>query len=85
VGLAEDGPPAGWRIDRLVLATGDRIDAVPCHVERPTRRFRDPEAALAEARRRAGRAIAKRFGRIPEERVIWEITPPNDCSEPQSP
>jgi hypothetical protein len=82
VGLKEEGGhPARWRIDSLVLATGDRIDAEPCYVERPARRFRDAKAALTEARRRASRAIEKRFGPIPEEHVIWEITPPDDCTE----
>src|SRR5215211_4604208 len=73
--------PRNWRIVRLALGKGDTTDAAECYQERPARRFRTAEDALEDARRRARTAIHKEFGPVPDEDVIWEITPPDNCAD----
>ena len=73
--------PRHWRITRLAVGKGDTTDAADCYQECPKRKFRTSEAALEDARRRAWTAIHKTFGPVATEDVIWEITPPDDCSQ----
>ena len=74
-----------WRITHLSVASTTRVKPPRVHTETVPGTFSNAGAALDEAKRRARQIVAKHFGSIPDDEIVWKIIPPEkDCPDVSS-